>query len=107
VNLCTSSVPSSAIAGSPIQPSPRLEKVMASCVTPRYRSSRTMACSSSFSRQLVAFFWNRYVARSFTRANSAATKKPFRTTKRAARPSPSTGLYLLDPGLAEQAGGLQ
>src|SRR5437867_208364 len=107
VRFCTSSLPRSAIAGSPIQPSPRLAKVMASCVTPRYRSRWTTAWWSCSSVQVAALRFTLCVARSFTSANSAATKKPFSTTKRAARPSPSTALNLLDSGLAEQASGLE
>src|SRR3954454_13777826 len=49
------------------------------------------------------------VALSFTRANSAATKKPFRTMKRAARASPSThATYfsnLLDASFSEKTRG--
>ncbi len=81
-----------AIAGSPIQPRPRLASVMPNCVTERYRSRRPTMDSAT-----IAFLSplrareRSCVARTLTRANSAATKKPLRATHSAATTRPHTG----------------
>src|SRR5260221_6403203 len=66
-----------------------------------------MACCSRASRHPVALARKPRVARSLTSENSAATKKPFRMMKRAARPSPNMNLDLLDASLPEQTGRLE
>ena len=72
---------SSAKAGSPIQPSPRLVRVIPSCVAERYSS---IWDTITWARRARLLPWriisSILVARTLTMENSAATKNPFKMT---------------------------
>ena len=67
--------------GSPTHPSPRLAMVMPSCVAPRNELRLAMMRRATFARRwpLIASA-SSCVSRIRTKANSAATKKPFNNT---------------------------
>jgi hypothetical protein len=74
-----------ATAGSPSQPSPREEIVMPSWQTARYASSLPVAVLTIPAAVLPSrSSLSTCVARIFTKANSAATNRPFRTTRNSA-----------------------
>ena len=70
------------MTGSPIQPSPRLVNVMPSWVEESTASKWVVANSAIRTRQPPVFAIGRsWLARIFTSANSAATKKPLAATR--------------------------